>query len=421
MSANKVPQGAQKGNHPPVTPTAKKNAGTRKSLHISQVEATFNKYYPALLPALKVALAVCIGLVFKDKSKPVSLILENPSGRGKSTIVEAFFPRSDEMKVHVHRVDAFTPKAFVTSAANMTEKQREKVDLLPKLEDKYLLTKELAPIFRGQEKDLMEMFKVLIPVLDGKGHVTNTGLASRGYDRSIVFNWLGATTPLPRRAFKQMSQLGTRLLFYETPVVDFDEEDLIAYAERDDISTAETECNQAVNDFVVNFFKRTPPRSLDFSSIAIHDQHLERIVKLANFLVKTRAEVIYERVGGNWTPVGVNPSEGPHKVINYLKEIARAHALIHERTQINDDDLSQIKHIVISSTPSHIRPLIWELADKGQLDTKRGVELCQVSDTTISERYSLELDLLGVIEIPIQCAGTLCVYKLKTSLGWLLK
>jgi hypothetical protein len=269
MSTNKIPQGAQKGNHPPAAQATKSNAGAAKPLPISPVEGVFNKYYPALLPALKVALAVCIGLVFKDKSKPVSLILENPSGRGKSTIVEAFFPMSDEMKAHVHKVDAFTPKAFVTSAANMTEKQREKVDLLPKIEDKYLLTKELATIFRGQEKDMIEMFKVLIPVLDGKGHVTNTGLASLGYDRSIVFNWPGATTPLQRQEFKQMSQLGTRLLFYETPIVDFGEDDLIAYAERDDISTAEVECNQAVNEFVVNFFKRTPPRSLDFSSISM--------------------------------------------------------------------------------------------------------------------------------------------------------
>jgi hypothetical protein len=246
-------------------------------------------------------------------------------------------------------------------------------------------------------------------------------LASRGYTGSIVFNWLGATTPLPRRAFKHMSQLGTRLLFYETPVVDFDEEDLIAYAERDDISTAETECNQAVNEFVVNFFKKNPPRSMLFSAISIPAPQLERIVKLANFLVKTRAEVIYERLDGNWKPVGVNPSEGPHKVINYFKEIARSHALIHERVGVDDDDIKQVRHIAISSTPSHLRPLLWELASKGELKTRRGVELCQVSDTTITERYSRELELLGVIRKPVHHAGLSFTYKLSQSLNWLLK
>jgi hypothetical protein len=397
-----------------------KSQASSKAPLIRPIEAAFNKNYPLLLPALKVSLAVCVGLAFKEKTKPLSLILENPSGRGKSTIVETFFPVFKKMNDYVYRSDVFTPKSFVTSAANLNEAARQKIDLLPKLKNKYLLTKELAPIFRGQEADLIEMFKILIPVLDGKGFVTNTGLASRGYSEAIVFNWLGATTPLPRKAFKMMSQLGTRLLFYETPVVDFKEDDLIAYAKRNDVSDAATKCNRAVNSFVVQFFKAYPCASVSFNSIAISDPQYEHIVKLAQFLVETRAEVVYERLDGSWQPVGVNPSEGPHKVINYFKEIACALALIHERSVVNDDDIAQIRHIAISSTPNHLRPLIWELAAKGQVSTKRGIELCQVSDTTISDRYSRELELLGVIEPLNGQTGVLKVYKLDKSLAWLI-
>ncbi len=392
---------------------------------IHPVEAAFKKYYPALLPTLKVALAVCIGLVFKEKTKPLSLILENPSGRGKSTVIESFFPVEAKafakMKDYVYRSDAFTPKSFVTSAANLSEANRKQIDLLPKLKNKYLLTKELAPIFRGQEKDLIEMFKILIPVLDGKGFVTNTGLASRGYSEAIVFNWLGATTPLPRKAFKTMNQLGTRLLFYETPIVDFQEGDLIAYAKRNDVSDAAAKCNRAVNRFVIEFYRRYPHGSVSFNSIAITDQRIEKLVKLARFLVEARAEVVYERDNGTYKPVGVKPSEGPHKVINYFKEIACALALIHERRAVNDDDMAQIRHIAISSTPDNLRPLIWELAAKGEFTTKRGAELCQMSDTTISERYSKELELLGIIEPPNSRSGALTAYKLAQSLAWLIK
>ena len=392
---------------------------------IHPVEAAFKKYYPALLPALKVSLAVCIGLAFKEKTKPLSLILENPSGRGKSTVIESFFPVEAKafakMKDYVYRSDAFTPKSFVTSAANLSEANREKIDLLPKLKNKYLLTKELAPIFRGQEKDLIEMFKILIPILDGKGFVTNTGLASRGYSEAIVFNWLGATTPLPRKAFKTMNQLGTRLLFYETPVIDFEEDDLIAYAKRNDVSDAAAKCNRAVNRFVIEFYKRHPVGSVSFNSVAISDQRIARLVKLANFLVKARAEVVYERDNSTYKPVGVKPSEGPHKIINYFKEIACALALIHERTAVKDEDLAQIRHIAISSTPIHLRPLIWELATKGKFTTKRGAVLCQMSDTTISERYSKELELLGIIEPSHSRSGALTTYKLDKSLAWLIK
>lgn len=396
-------------------------AKTKSPSLIYPVEAAFKKYYPTLLPALKVALAVCIGLVFKEKAKPLSLILENPSGRGKSTIVETFFPVFKKMADYVYRSDVFTPKSFVTSAANMTEATRQKIDLLPKLKNKYLLTKELAPILRGQEKDLIEMFKILIPVLDGKGFVTNTGLASRGYSEAIVFNWLGATTPLPRQSFRLMNQLGTRLLFYETPIIEFKESDLLAYAAKDDASEASLECNKAVNRFVINFFKRHPVKSIKSDSITISCAHLEHLVKLASFLVRARAEVGYERLDGNWLPTGVSPSEGPHKVINYFKEIARALALTHERKAVNDDDMAQIRHIAISSTPIHLRPLIWELAAKGEFTTKRGAELCQVSNTTIGDRYSKELELLGIIEPPNSQSGALTTYKLDKSLAWLIK
>src|SRR5262245_26320128 len=76
---------------------------------IHPVEAAFKKNYPALLPAMKIALAVCIGLVFKEKTKPLSLILENPSGRGKSTVIETLFPVEDKafakMTDYVYRSD----------------------------------------------------------------------------------------------------------------------------------------------------------------------------------------------------------------------------------------------------------------------------------------------------------------------------
>jgi len=394
-------------------------AQSAKGSLLYPVETAFNRNYPLLLPSLKVSLAACVGLVFSDKVKPLSLILENPSGRGKSTVVETFFPLYKKMQDHVYRSDVFTPKAFVTSAANMTEVARQKIDLLPKIKDKFFVTKELAPIFRGDKKVLIEMFKILIAVLDGKGFKTDTGLANRGYDGQIIFNWLGATTPLPRQLFRLMSQLGTRMLFYETPVVDFKEDDLLAYAKRDDISDAATISNRAVNRFVIEFFKKHPVRSLKGSSVAISTAHRERIVKLADFLVRARSEVNYERINGSWLPTGVSPSEGPHKVIDYFKEIARSLALIHERNAVNDDDIAQIRHIAISSTPSHLRPMIWELERIGKFDTTRAVKLCQVSDTTINDRYAEELNLLGLIEDPQGQQGVTKTYELSRAFAWL--
>ena len=66
-----------------------------------------------------------------------------------------------------------------------------------------------------------------------------------------------------------MNQLGTRLLFYETPIVDFKKDDLLAYAARNDVSQAAQQCNRAVNKFVIEFFKRYRIQSVPLGSLTI--------------------------------------------------------------------------------------------------------------------------------------------------------
>jgi hypothetical protein len=44
------------------------------------------------------------------------------------------------------RVDDFTPASFVSHAANRKKSQLESIDLLPRVKDKVMLTKELAPL-----------------------------------------------------------------------------------------------------------------------------------------------------------------------------------------------------------------------------------------------------------------------------------
>jgi hypothetical protein len=104
------------------------------------------------------------------------------------------------LEEYIIRSDKYTPKSFVTHAANRKKEELEDIDLLPKLRDKILITKELAPILRGRETEMQENFSILISVLDGKGFTSHSGSqGTRGYKEAIVFNWLGATTPLPAK------------------------------------------------------------------------------------------------------------------------------------------------------------------------------------------------------------------------------
>jgi hypothetical protein len=297
----------------------------------------------------------------------------------------------------IYRSDKFTPKAFVTHASNVKAEELAKMDLLPKLKNKVLITKELAPLFRGRVEELQENFSILISVLDGKGFTSDTGMRGRrGYQETILFNWIGATTPLPASTHRLMSQLGTRLLFYEVSATQPTEEQLLLFAEEDNSSDAEGQCQQAVNEFITQFFTQHPvgtvnPRDLPFSKSLLHE-----LVRWAQFLVAARAEIKFEE-GLHSIPVAAMPPEAPFKVVNYFKDLARGHALVHGRTEVMDADLALVGHVATSSIPGHLRPIVRQLRTCAAVTSTEATTLCDVSAPT-ARRYLEELSLLGVCQ-----------------------
>jgi hypothetical protein len=374
------------------------HAAAAQPCSFERLQRLFDVHYPGLFRGLEAMLAVFCTLALKGRTKPLSLIFEAVSGAGKSTIVQMAFPVDGSgIAQRVYRSDKFTPKAFVTHAANIPKNKIDEADLLPKLHQKVLLTKELAPIFRGRTDDLTDTFSILISVLDGKGFTSDSGMRGRrGYQRPIVFNWIGATTPLPAQTHRIMAQLGTRLLFYELPPVDIPESQLLAYAKRDDTSQAEVDCQSAVNRFLVQLFQQHPVGSVSPESVFISDKLLEKLVHWAQFLVRARAEIRFDKEYGDWEPIAALLPETPYKVVDYFKEIARGRALVHGRATVDGEDLELVGHIAISSVPGHLRPIVHELRKAECVDTGRCMALCGVSDTT-ARRYMKELQLLEIV------------------------
>jgi hypothetical protein len=368
------------------------------TVSLGDVEVLINSHYPRLLPAVKAGLAVFGAMALDGRTKPLSLIYEATSGYGKSAVVEKFFP-IEAVKEYAYRCDKFTPKAFVSHAANIARERLAEIDLLPKLRGKVLVTKELSPIFRGDEKEVRENFAVLIPVLDGKGFTSNTGAQGRrGYEQDILFNWIGATTPLPRETNKIMYQLGTRLLFYEVPSEVPSEEELVKYAARDDASLGEVDCQKAVNAFLVGFFKLHPVGSMNPSEIKMPTALLRRVTQWAVLLSKVRAGLKYEKEGREWKAIAANQPEGPFKLINYFKELARGHALIDGRRQVTVADVELVAHVALSSVPGHLRVILRALRKSNSVTSTECEKLCGVSRPT-ARRYLEELNIAQIVNL----------------------
>lgn len=92
------------------------------------------RYYTGLAPTVRACLAVFGAMALSERRRPLSLILEAPSGAGKTAAIQMFAPKAEpRLNAYVYRSDKFTPKAFVSHAANVTKGDLEKLDMLPKL------------------------------------------------------------------------------------------------------------------------------------------------------------------------------------------------------------------------------------------------------------------------------------------------
>lgn len=376
-----------------------KKAGRAMSKTLCRdVDPVVHQYYPALVPTVRVALAVVGSMALKGRELPLSVILETTSGYGKTTVLQMLFPLENSgLDSYVYRSDSFTPKSFVSHVGNVTKEDLEKIDLLPRIKDKVLITKELAPLFNGKPEELRDRFAMLITILDGKGFTSDSGMhGRRGYEGDYVFNWLGATTPLKDVVHRMMSQLGTRLLFFEVPAEEPNVDTLAQYAQNDTAAAGGPECREAVNAFLAEFFKCLPLNSVDQEVVAVFKPAATRIAQCAELLVNARAEVIYE----DNNPVAVKPPEGPYKIVQYFRMLARGHALICGRIVVNDEDIALVAEVALSSIPGHLRPLVREFQRRETITSSEAVTILRSSTAPSSaptaRKYLHELAVLGI-------------------------
>lgn len=369
---------------------------------IRQVEENVGQHFGEhVLHQVKIGLATAATSLLQDCQQPITVLYVGGSGSSKTTTCNLLMPDKDhpELSLHIVRVDKFTPKSFVTHVASVKAERLPEIDLLPKIENKCLVTKELAPLFRGRTDDLEETFSTLIAILDGKGFTSASGIRGiRGYNRDLFFAWLGATTPLSNRVHQLMAQLGTRLVFYNTETRERSEEELLAFARRTDTAQAETVCRSACNDHLKALFESHQVKSIPESFFQISEPHLLDLVRHVQLMCFLRAG--FEMKTGQLGEVQYSrpDREVAYRAIIIFKNLAFASALIHGRNTVNDFDLQQIRHIAYSSMPEQRRILFQVLLQhEGHLEVK---EVSGMSKPT-ALRHMKELSHLGVCDFQL--------------------
>jgi len=377
-----------------------KNPATEQITLSDVGKVVIRHYGEDLWLAVKAAIATIVSLSLKGRDNCVVLVFEGPSGQGKSITIRVVMSDRPSTSAYLSRIDDFTPASFVSHAANRKTKQLEQIDLLPRIKNKVMLTKELAPLFRDDDKVLRQNFARLTSVLDGNGYMTASGShGKRGYEGKYVFNWLGATTPIPGGTFKVMAQLGNRILFYEIKSEEWTEEKLMNFAKHYETDDAVKECQKVVNDFIEDHFAQYPLNSVDPRSIEIPDELMREIVRYAKLISHGRVEIEYRQESNTTPQLEAGTPEGPQRVILLLQTIARGLALADGRQSVTPNDLLSIRHIALSSIPRKRRELLRALVlAEGSLTSSEAEKALGVSKPTAISRMR-ELAATGIASL----------------------
>jgi hypothetical protein len=393
---------------------------------IDALQRLVDSEFPGLWPSLNAVLSCMCALLIEDVVNPPSLILVRPSASAKTTVLDMV----GEIENLTYRSDNFTPKAFVSHASNVKREQLEKIDLLPRIKHKTLVTPELAPIFRGNDERLTETFSILTALLDGHGFTSDSGVQGRlGYTGDEwLFSWIGATTPLAWHVWRVMAQLGSRLFFYSMPEKEETDDDLVALVRagssyRDRLAKVRV----AMAEFLPRLFSMTGGvRGTKWNRASDPRAALQRIARLSRLVARLRGIVSVWKEDGQDTDFGYSPPniENPKRAFSVLYNLARGHAILHGRTQLTEADLPLITAVALSSAPTdRIQLFRGLITSGGTLSTTQVGRLLSVSRGTAAKAMKIMalLGLAGLDEVASESGGTPAhILTLESAWRWCL-
>jgi predicted transcriptional regulator len=381
-----------------------------------------NKNFPELCFPAEVGLSVLSQLFIKDISNPFGLVYVDVPSSGK-TITLNFFSNIKDL---VYPTDNFTPASFVSHASNVKKEDLSKIDLLPKIKRKLLLVRDLCSIFGEREEDLKKNLSTLTRVFDGEGLETDSGIhGKRGYKGDYLFMFLAASTPIPPRVWKAMGNFGSRLFFLNIDSQEKNDEDLSNQLSTDDTLRKKEEiCREDTKLFVGELFSDWK-EGIEWNRKSENPELMRIIGRAALLLCRLRGtiNVWKDRKEEESFDYTVPIIERPDRINQQLYNLARGHALVCRRKNINEEDINLILEVVFDSAPP-VRSKIFHLLlkKKGKLSAEEIMASLSCSrPTALKEMETLRaLDIVEIEKGEGEIGRPEKIISLKEQFKWFL-
>ncbi len=382
----------------------KKVAKPEQEMEFDEWQKTIRDNFPDLLFPSEVGLSIIAQILIKEITNPFALVLVDVPSAGK-TITINFFSEINDL---TYASDKFTPASFVSNASNIKKEKLPEIDLLPRLKYKMFLIRDLSTIFSKRDDDLNECLGLLTRVLDGEGLNTDSGIhGQRQYVGEYLFMILAGSTPIPPRVWKMMGNLGSRLFFLNINSKEKSEAELaeqlttFVYKEKEKI------CRLATKNFLYTLWSKYP-NGVEWNRSADRQEDKLIIARCAQLLAKLRGVINVWKdrsqdgeVYDHTYPV----IEKPDRINQLFYNLCRGHALVCERSQINQEDLQLIVELAVDSAPT-IRAKLFRkvLENDGHMKTEAVMTALNCSRPTAHKEMEA-LKILGICYITQESDG----------------
>lgn len=212
------------------------------------LEKIFKRHYPEAWIFMEFCLSIKSILNIMGITLPFMGVLVAAPSSLKTMVIQLFrkYPST-------FYTDSFTSSSLVSHNASLSEEQLQKIDMLPKMKDKLVLTPELAPLITGNEDELQKVMGIITRVLDGHGLENDSGAHGHRKYSDTMFVWLGAVVEIPPRVWKVLGSLGHKIYFLRPPLAKKTMADLKRIAKSNNFSAINKEIEEALLDYLKTF------------------------------------------------------------------------------------------------------------------------------------------------------------------------
>ncbi len=316
-------------------------AARLRQIHLLQNEVTSSAASGDLI---ELVYAVAISLRFSDRdyTAPVWLMIAGSPSSGKTDTVLGL---NGHPKVVY--LDTLTENAFVSGYVDPRTGVSTQSDLLPKLDGKCLVVKDLTTIFSLRPEKVKKLLGDLSAIFDGT-YAKATGTRGR-IEYSSRFALLGCiTNSALKEHHRYMSLIGGRFLIYRVPTLSDEARHRgfeLVWEGRNRRGRIE-----ALRDQIREHLTDLWSQPLEAPEESAEQQ--KAIDRLATLITLGRSVVHYYQDPRPTDDIEDIQTEEPWRVHQQLRTLGRALARVHGRPKLTAHELELLRRVALSSMPS---------------------------------------------------------------------